>query len=107
VQSTGQASAGLVEVAYACTACHLSYSHPTTVAQAGLIMGRPPLTIDVLQVGGVYFHCGAPLLTVEFGQRSIYAPLSTEQPRENEPQDVSLRARLLRCCCGFQMEIPD
>lgn len=107
VQALGAPAASLLEVAYTCSACRLFYVHAVTVAQAGLIMGRPPLAMDVLQIEGVYFHCGEPLPTVEYGQRSIYVPVSTEQSHADEPQAVSLSVKLLRCSCGFQMEIPD
>lgn len=107
VQALGPPTASLLEAAYTCSACRHFYVHAVTVAQAGLITDHLPLVIDVLQIDGVYFHCGEPLPTVEYGHRSIYGPASTEHSPEVDPQAVSLRVKLLRCSRGFQMEIPD
>lgn len=106
VQALGSPAASLLRVEYACSACRLLYVHAVTVAQAGLIGGCAPLAIDVLQIDGVYFHCGEPLPIVDYGRRNINVPLSTEQSGAEEPQAVSLSVKLLRCSCGFQMEIP-
>jgi hypothetical protein len=60
----------------------------------------------MLQFGGTYIHCGRPIRTAGSESRSIYAPLTTEQSGELV-LDVYLRTRVLKCACGFQMEIPD
>ncbi|AOT05764.1 hypothetical protein [Arthrobacter sp. U41] len=98
----------LVEVSYTCVGCDFLYAHAATVAQAAAILNRPgpARTPGILQFGGAYIHCGEPMHTAGSDEHSIYAPMSTEQ--SSEPVlDVYLRTRVLKCSCGFQMEIPD
>ena len=38
--------------------------------------------------------------------RRLAAPMSTEDTAEDE-LDVYLATRVLRCACGFQMELPE
>ncbi|MCB5293153.1 hypothetical protein BJQ90_02598 [Arthrobacter sp. SO3] len=44
--------------------------------------------------------------TVDYERSSIYAPVSTERPYDGL-LEVYLRTKVLRCSCGFKMEIPD
>jgi hypothetical protein len=64
-----------------------------------------------VQSGGGYIHCGEPMHAASSGLRSIYAPMTTEPvPAGQTSEDVLevyLRTRVLRCGCGFQMEIPE
>lgn len=96
---------GLVEVSYTCTDCSFFFSHAATVAQVASVLNRANSDIGVLQFGGAYLHCGEPMAAAGSEHRSIYAPASDGFP--DEALDVYLRTRVLRCRCGFQMEIPD
>ncbi len=98
----------LVEVSYTCLGCDFLYAHPATVAQVAAILNKPDpgRTSGILQFGGTYIHCGEPMHTVGSETRNIYAPMTTEQSAE-PVLDVYLRTRVLKCACGFQMEIPD
>lgn len=99
---------GLVVVAYTCLDCDFLYAHAATVAQVAVILNRPGpgRTAEILQFGGAYIHCGQPMHIAGSETHSIYAPETTEQ--SGEPVlDVYLRTRVLKCLCGFQMEIPD
>lgn len=99
---------GLVQVAYTCLDCDFLYAHAATVAQIAVILNRPGpgRTPEILQLGGTYIHCGQPMHTAGSETASIYAPVNTEQ--SGEPVlDVYLRTRVLKCACGFQVEIPD
>jgi hypothetical protein len=82
------------------------FSIPPTVAQVAAFLSRPGPGSAVLQFGGAYLHCGEPMSTAGSEHRSIYVPVSTEQSVDG-PLEVYLRTRVLRCRCGFQMEIPD
>jgi hypothetical protein len=62
--------------------------------------------LDVLQFGGEYIHCGEPMHAAGSELRSIYSPVSTESATEGL-LEVYLSTRVLRCDCGFQMEIPE
>ena len=97
---------GLVDAAYTCVGCGFFYAHPAAVARVAEIANRPMQGAGVLQFGGVYLHCGEPMAMRGPEHRSIYAPASIEQFGD-VPLDVYLRTKVLRCGCGFQMEIPD
>lgn len=55
--------------------------------------------------------CGEPMQAADSGPRSICGPATTEyMPTEQTSKgllEVYLRTRVLRCGCGFQMEIPN
>jgi hypothetical protein len=62
-----------------------------------------------LQFGDHYIHYGEPMRSAASEQGSIYTPMMTEpeQTRTGTDLEVYLQTRVLRCGCGFQMEIPD
>lgn len=97
---------GLVDVAYTCAECDFFYTHTALGARVAEVLNRPGQRSGVLQFGGVYLHCGEPMTRAGSQQRSVHAALSTELTGEG-PLEVYLRTRVLRCSCGFQMEIPD
>ncbi|WP_426998234.1 hypothetical protein [Pseudarthrobacter sp. N5] len=98
---------GMVQVSYTCVECDFFYAHAAAVPQVEAILNRPGpgAASGVLEFGGEYIHCGEPMHTAGSELRSIYAPVTTEQSGEGV-LDVYLRTRVLRCGCGFQMEIP-
>lgn len=96
---------GLLDVTYTCVECDFFYAHTASVGSVAVVLNRPGQGCGVLQFGGNYLHCGEPMMMAGSRQRSVNAVLSTERTGE-EPLDVYLRTRVLRCSCGFQMEIP-
>ena len=60
---------------------------------------------DVLAFGGNYIHCGQPMTRAGAEVRRISS--TYEEKDRPDPLAVYLATRVLRCCCGFQMEIPD
>ena len=66
---------------------------------------RPRNIPDVLVYDGQYMHCGEPMATAGAEMRSIRGSYNTRQLPET--LSVYLATRVLRCACGFQMEIPD
>lgn len=60
-------------------------------------------TPDVLVRGGHYIHCGQVMTASGAEMRSIHGTYG-QLP---EALDVYLATRVLRCACGFQIEIPD
>lgn len=54
---------------------------------------------------GEFLHCGEPMKLGGSSTRSIYASISTDSS-EDPLLDVYLQTRVLRCPCGFQMELP-
>lgn len=98
--------AGQLDVAYTCVECDFFYAHTASVGDVAVVLNRPGQPSGVLQFGGNYLHCGEPMTMAGSRQRSLLATRSTELTREG-PLDVYLRTRVLRCSCGFQIEIPD
>lgn len=106
IQALQPPRTGLVDAAYTCVQCGFFYAHPAAVAQVAAIVNRPRQGPGVLQFGAAYLHCGEPMTMGGSEHRSIYTPVSTEEYGD-ATLAVYLRTKVLRCCCGFQMEIPD
>ncbi|MDP9696933.1 UNVERIFIED_ORG: hypothetical protein J2X79_004516 [Arthrobacter globiformis] len=98
--------AGVVLAAYTCDRCWLFSEHPAQVADLSAVLGRRDQTGDVLVFGGHYMHCGQPMQKARSELRRLSAPVSTEGAAE-DTLDVYLSTRILRCSCGFQMELPE
>jgi hypothetical protein len=96
----------LVEVGYSCTACKLHYLHRADVAAVATVLNRAPHSSDVLVLGGCYIHCGQPMQALGSEIRRLNAPAYTD-PTHADALDVYLTTRILRCNCGFQMELPE
>ncbi|MDQ1058201.1 putative Zn finger protein [Arthrobacter globiformis] len=103
---------GKVDVTYTCAACGQYYRHPATFPQTAAVLNRPGPrhAAEVLQFGSEYIHCGEPMHAAGSELRSVYAPVTTEQVRTEQTSqgalEVYLHTRVLRCACGFQMELP-
>jgi hypothetical protein len=98
--------ADVVMVAYTCGRCRLFSEHPAQVADLSAVLGRREQPGDVLIFGGHYMHCGQPMQKAGSELCRLSAPLSTEGTAE-DTLDVYLSTRVLRCTCGFQMELPE
>jgi hypothetical protein len=61
---------------------------------------------NVLVFGGHYMHCGQLMEKGGTELRRFQASRSTEDVQD-EALDVYLSTRVLRCACGFQIEIPE
>lgn len=64
-----------------------------------------PNAPDALAFAGNYLHCGQPMGRAGAEMRRI----STTHEDKDRPDALAvyLATRVLRCRCGFQMEIPD
>jgi hypothetical protein len=98
---------GLVTVTSTCEGCGDLHTQESSVAQVAAILNRPgpSQAADVLQFGGQYIHCGEPMHAAGTELRSAYSPVTTETPAAGV-LEVYLNTRVLRCGCGFQVEIP-
>ena len=106
IEALRPASETLVEVAYTCTTCGLFYAHPADVTQVAVILNRPGRTPGVLVFSGHYIHCGQPIEKAGAELRGLHAPVTTDHTT-GDPLGVYLSTRVLRCACGFQMELPE
>lgn len=95
-----------IAVFYTCTSCGTSYNHAATVQQAGAILNRRGIQDGLLEFGSHYFHCSEPLREVKTAQRRFGAPKTGRPRSRSSPHEVLLPTKVLRCSCGFEMEIP-
>lgn len=98
-------SDGVVEVGYACTACELHYLHLADVAAVAAVLNRAPCPDDILVFGGHYIHCGQPMQTLGSQTSRLLAAAYTDGSAD-DAVDINLETRVLRCTCGFQIEVP-
>ncbi|MCU1435745.1 MAG: hypothetical protein JWR71_2470 [Pseudarthrobacter sp.] len=96
----------MVEVGYSCTTCRLDTVRLADVADVAAVLNRTRSPQDVLVFGGNYIHCGQPMQRFGAEIRRLVAPMSTDRA-EDDALDIYLRTRVLRCACGFQIELPD
>lgn len=96
----------LVEVGYACRACDVHYVHSADVVAVAAVLNRTPCWEDVLVFGGHYIHCGQPMQTLGSQIRRLSAATYTDRDPA-DAVDISLETRVLRCACGFQIELPE
>ncbi|MFF1831432.1 hypothetical protein [Paenarthrobacter sp. NPDC058040] len=95
-----------VHVGYLCRKCQGNYQHRARFREVAAILNRTQSLEGLLRFGGDYFHCGETMTVAGSNIKSIYAPLSTEEPDE-EPAVVNVATTVLRCRCGFQLEVPN
>ena len=92
-------------VAFNCVKCGGSQVLSTTASFVAAILARSANNDDVMHLGDEYIHCGEPMSATDPDLRSSRAPVSTT-PRPADFLGAYLQTRVLRCRCGFQMEIP-
>lgn len=61
---------------------------------------------NVLVFAGHYVHCGQLMEKGRAELRRCHASRTTENVQD-ETLDVYLSTRVLRCACGFQIEVPE
>jgi hypothetical protein len=94
-----------LNVALNCEECgghRVLYTTPRFVAA---ILARSTTDDDVVHLGAQYIHCGEPMPPHDPTLRSSRTPVSTDMPA-GDFLEAYLRARVLRCRCGFQIEVP-
>lgn len=96
----------LVDVSYTCTACGRHHAQVADVADVAFVLNRQGNVSDVLLFGGHYIHCGRPMERAGHELRRLHAPMGTSR-QDGDALDVYLSTRVIRCACGFQMELPE
>lgn len=104
VNAMGAANGDLVTVGYTCNDCRRFQEHLAYAADVAAALQHARWMAKVIMFGDEYIHCGFPMEEAEseierlsYRSRATGGGLST----------VSLPTRVLRCSCGFQLEIPD
>jgi hypothetical protein len=87
-------------------ACNLRYQQQADVLAVAAVLSRSPWRGDVLVFDGHYIHCGQPMQTLGSQIRRLSAAAYTD-PDPEDPADISMETQILRCACGFQIEVPE
>ena len=95
----------ILAAAITCTRCHRSRVLATTAVFVEALPERNEDNNEVMHRGAAFIHCQEPMSPADPDLRGVQWPVST-QAGPTEFLDVYLRTRVLRCRCGFQMEIP-
>lgn len=96
----------LLEVGYSCDACNLHRVGRANVAAVAAVFNRLHSPKGVLVFGGHYVHCGLPMQKIGSEVRQLSVPGLSAGPPE-DAVGVYLTAQVLRCSCGFQMDVPE
>ena len=96
--AVGKDAAQFPEISYTCAECDRFYGHP--VHHSPLRARSMPAESAETE----YLHCGEPMQPKDSRIISLLQPLSTENPAE--VAEARLETNLLRCACGFQLEVP-
>jgi hypothetical protein len=92
-------------VAFSCTHCGGSGVLETGPEYVAAVLARSSAGGDVVHIGGSYIHCGEPMSTSDPELRYAFQPVTTvETPADD--LGVYLQTIVLRCRCGFQVELP-
>jgi hypothetical protein len=91
--------------AITCTQCGASRVIATTAALVAVVPRRSGDDGDVVHRDAGYVHCQEPMAPVDPELRAVHWPVSTETG-PTRFLSVYLKTGVLRCRCGFQIEIP-
>jgi hypothetical protein len=97
---------GVVMTSYTCGRCGGYGEHPTRIADLSNVLANPAQISDVLIFGSYYMHCRQPMEKAGSELRRLSVPRPTEGEAE-DPLELYFSTRVLRCVCGFQMELPE
>ncbi len=105
IDTVTESGDGLVDVTHRCNRCGSVSTQIAAVTEVARILNRPGRGYaEVLTIGGHYIHCGQPMPVVGAEVRTAR---NSSCEGSSRPLDVYLTTRVLRCPCGFQVEIPD
>ncbi|WP_146033029.1 hypothetical protein [Arthrobacter sp. AFG20] len=98
--------ADVVVASYTCGRCGLFSEHPARVADLSMVLGRREQTGDLLIFGWHYLHCGELMKKTGSELRRLSASVSSDSA-PGDTRDVYLSTRVLKCRCGFRLEVPE
>jgi hypothetical protein len=98
--------ADVVLASYTCGRCRLFTEHPARVADISMVLGRGEQTGDLLIFGWHYLHCGELMKKTGSELRRLSASMSSDSV-PGDMRDVYLSTRVLKCRCGFRLEVPE
>lgn len=103
IEATVPAVSGLVSIEYSCSACDCFYGHDATLVQVATLLEAGATAPGVLPFGHLFIHCGEPMEDMGDGISPLNRPALIE---DGPASAMSMRTRLLKCDCGFQLEVP-
>ncbi|MHC6591352.1 hypothetical protein [Arthrobacter sp. C152] len=101
VTAIGRAGGDLVSVSYTCNACHLFQEHVAYASDVAAALHQIHWMPNVMVFGDDYIHCGFPMEDAGFEVEKLCYRISN-----GGSNAVFLPTRVLRCHCGFQLEVP-
>lgn len=104
IRTMGAANGDLVTVAYTCNDCGLFQEHLAYARDVAAALHQVRWMAQVILFGDEYIHCGFPMEEAEFEVERLCYRSSNNGGALNM---VSLPTRVLRCRCGFQLEVPE
>ncbi len=103
VRAMGGGNGDLVSVSYTCNDCGLFQEHLAYTEDVAAALHQVRWMAQVIVFGDDYIHCGFPMEEAEFEiERLCYR----SGAGGGSLGMVSLPTRVLRCRCGFQLEVP-
>jgi hypothetical protein len=104
VRAMGAANGDLVTVSYTCNDCGLFSEHLAYAGDVAAALHQVRWMAKVIMFGDDYIHCGFPLEEAGLEIERLCYRSSNNGGNLNM---VCLPTRVLRCRCGFQLEIPE
>jgi len=104
VMALGAVGGDLVTVSYTCNDCNLFQEHLAYAADVAAALHQVRWMAKVIVFGDDYIHCGFPMEEAEFEIERLCYRSSTSGSGLSA---VCLPTRVLRCRCGFQLEVPE
>lgn len=104
ITAMGTANGDLVTVSYTCNACCRFQEHLAYAADVAAALHQVRWMAKVIMFGDDYIHCGFPMEEAEYEIERLCYRSSNGSGGLNT---VSLPTRVLRCRCGFQLEVPE
>lgn len=103
IKETIPAVPGHVCLQYSCSACRSFYGHDATVQQVATLLNAGATAPGIPHFGHHFIHCGEPMEETGEGLSSLHPPVGSKGGRS---ATISIRTRLLKCHCGFQLDAP-
>lgn len=104
ITAMGAVGGDLVTVAYTCDGCGLFQEHLAYAADVAAALHQVRRMANVIMFGDDYIHCGFPMEEAALEIERLCYRTSTGG---TEVSAVCLPTRVLRCRCGFQLEVPE
>jgi hypothetical protein len=104
ITALGAGGGDLVTVSYTCNDCSLFQEHLAYASDVAAALHQVRWMAQVIMFGDDYIHCGFPMEEAEFEiERLCYRSSNSGSGLSA----VCLPTRVLRCRCGFQLEVPE